>query len=114
MIAPFFPLARELHFASSTSPRFRLRPFSEVDGCMQTFRCRCGSRLFFENTQCVSCGSEVGWCEACHRMTSLSGQGDGAYRCGHDDCGRSLRKCHNYSVENVCNRCFELLADSAD
>lgn len=30
----------------------------------------------------------------------------GDYRCGFADCGQLLRKCRNYSVENVCNRCY--------
>jgi hypothetical protein len=28
------------------------------------------------------------------------------FRCGHADCRQPLRKCHNYEVENVCNRCY--------
>lgn len=27
------------------------------------------------------------------------------YRCDFADCGQQLQKCHNYAVENVCNRC---------
>ena len=73
---------------------------------MQTYRCTCGNRLFFDNTQCVVCGREVGWCEACRRITALEPLEDNLYRCSHADCGERLRKCHNYAVENVCNRCF--------
>ncbi len=47
-------------------------------------------------------------------MTALEPAGDasqdaaGDYRCGFADCGQLLRKCHNYAVENVCNRCYVL------
>jgi hypothetical protein len=100
---------------------------------MQTYRCTCGNRLFFDNTVCVVCQAEVGWCECCHRITTLepmasnsaNGAGgavgdesDGAgvtanpdggndYRCGNVDCRALLRKCHNFAVEDVCNRLFD-------
>jgi hypothetical protein len=86
---------------------------------MQTFTCTCGNRLFFDNTQCLACGAEVGWCESCHRLATLELAEDSAdvaadglqdYRCTHADCGALLRKCHNYAVENVCNRLFPLEA----
>jgi hypothetical protein len=73
---------------------------------MQTYRCTCGNRLFFENTRCVVCQSEVGWCEHCHRLTALELLGDQLYRCSHADCQQTLRKCRNYAVENICNRLF--------
>jgi hypothetical protein len=78
---------------------------------MQTFRCTCGNRLFFENTQCVVCHAEVGWCEACHRVAALAATGDGLYRCGYADCGATLAKCHNYAAENVCNRMVKVDAE---
>ncbi len=86
---------------------------------MQTYRCTCGNRLFFENTQCVVCQAEVGWCECCHRITTLEPEADSAnadgvnpdgghdYRCSNPDCRATLRKCHNFAVENVCNRLFD-------
>jgi hypothetical protein len=77
---------------------------------MQTYRCTCGNRLFFENTVCVVCSTEVGWCEPCGRITALQpvepADGQNAhYRCGYADCQQLLQKCRNYAVENVCNRC---------
>jgi hypothetical protein len=71
---------------------------------MQTYRCTCGNRLFFENTQCVVCQREVGWCEGCHRIAALEPLGDQLYRCGNPACGAALHKCDNYAVENLCNR----------
>jgi hypothetical protein len=38
---------------------------------MNTFQCTCGNRLFFNNTVCINCGSEVGWCEACRTVAKL-------------------------------------------
>jgi hypothetical protein len=73
---------------------------------MQTYRCTCGNRLFFENTRCVVCQSEVGWCEHCHRLTALELLGDQLYRCSHTDCQQTVRKCRNYAVEDICNRLF--------
>ncbi|WP_342348787.1 putative zinc-binding metallopeptidase [uncultured Nitrospira sp.] len=73
---------------------------------METFTCHCGNTLFFENTQCVSCNSEVGWCPACHRISGLLVSPDGIYHCGYTACQALLVKCHNYAVEQVCNRCF--------
>jgi hypothetical protein len=79
---------------------------------MQTYRCACGNRIYFENTSCLVCHREIGWCEACARMTSLEPSGDAAHSppiiflCGYSDCRQSLQKCYNYSVENICNRCY--------
>ncbi|MEX0643186.1 MAG: putative zinc-binding metallopeptidase [Pirellulales bacterium] len=86
---------------------------------MQTFRCVCGNQVYFDNSCCLACQRELGWCEACSRMTALmpNGQADRTvmvdFCCGHADCARSLRKCHNYAVENVCNRCYSLEPDGA-
>lgn len=73
---------------------------------MQTYRCTCNNRLFFENTRCLSCGQEVGWCEACNRITTLEPGAPGQFICAHADCRRPLCKCNNYSIENICNWCF--------
>ncbi|MBI1367622.1 MAG: hypothetical protein GC162_03095 [Planctomycetes bacterium] len=71
---------------------------------MKTFECTCGARLFFENSQCLACGRDVGWCPICRAIRSLDVDADGgATRCGY--CRAALIKCHNYAVENVCNRC---------
>ncbi|WP_437201654.1 zinc-binding metallopeptidase family protein [Planctomicrobium sp. SH664] len=72
---------------------------------MKTFRCSCGNPLFFENTQCVKCGLETGFCPQCRQISSLTAIGDNLYTCGQGGCGATLSKCHNYQVENVCNAC---------
>lgn len=71
---------------------------------MQTFRCQCGNPLFYDNTHCVACQAEVGFCPACRQVTALAPLAKGGYRCLQEGCGAALMKCHNYAVENVCNR----------
>lgn len=70
---------------------------------MDTFPCTCGSRLFFNNTVCTNCGSEVAWCEVCRKMTPIIAE-NGRYKCGNPKCAAAVMKCHNYAVEAVCNR----------
>jgi len=78
---------------------------------MKSFVCLCGNRVFFENTQCVSCGRELGWCPVCRSIAALVVGEDGGLRCGREACGARLVKCHNYAVERVCNRCCAAPAD---
>ena len=72
---------------------------------MQSYECLCGGRIFFDNSLCVACGRELGFCPACHRLTALLPAQLGQFRCGHPDCGTQLLKCDNYARHNVCNRC---------
>lgn len=80
---------------------------------MKSFACVCGNAVFFENTQCVSCSRELGWCPACKGITTLVSDDSGKLRCGKESCGTLLVKCHNYAVEQVCNRCFKAPDDSS-
>ncbi|MCP1312928.1 MULTISPECIES: putative zinc-binding metallopeptidase [unclassified Halomonas] len=75
---------------------------------MQTFSCRCANPLFFENTVCLSCEAEVGWCPSCDAIVALEPLEQGGYRCARSECGALLEKCRNYAVENVCNRMVPL------
>lgn len=72
---------------------------------MKNFFCNCGAVVFFENNQCLSCGSELGWCPACESIGAIHKDANGQYYCSHASCGAPLSKCHNYAVEHVCNRC---------
>ncbi len=74
-----------------------------TDPEMKTSHCRCGNRLFFDNTQCVRCGSVTGLCPECYFITSLIPLDGDVYRCGHDDCQAEVRKCFNYASEGICN-----------
>lgn len=73
---------------------------------MRTFLCTCGETLFFDNTRCVTCEREAGFCPSCQDLVSLVPAEDGAYRCGNSACCASLTKCNNYAEERVCNRCI--------
>ena len=79
---------------------------------MKNFSCGCGAAVYFENSHCVTCQSELGWCPSCNTLRSIFADGAGHYRCGDASCGKILVKCHNYQDMNVCNRCV-LLEDSS-
>lgn len=80
---------------------------------MGPYACTCGNRLFIENSQCVACGAELGWCPACRTLTTLVPSADGAWSCGNETCRAPLLKCRNYAIENVCNRCVQVLNEIA-
>lgn len=42
----------------------------------------------------------------CHRISGLLVSPHGLDQCGYEACQASLIKCHNYVVEQVCNRCL--------
>ncbi|MDW3208068.1 MAG: putative zinc-binding metallopeptidase [Alphaproteobacteria bacterium] len=68
---------------------------------MQRFSCDCGNRLFFENTECLACEREVGWCPYCQTMTAMEEFADGM-QCVR--CERPVAKCSNRVEFDVCNR----------
>ncbi|HVR36965.1 MAG TPA: putative zinc-binding peptidase [Methylomirabilota bacterium] len=71
---------------------------------MKTFFCqRCGGRLFFENTSCLACGSVLGFLPGPAILAALEPDGQGVWRAAISEGAVRLRKCHNYTVENVCN-----------
>lgn len=72
---------------------------------MRLYACVCGNTLFFENTRCVACEREVGWCPACRAIRALEPAGDGIVVCTEASCRARLIKCANYALEDVCNRC---------
>ena len=79
---------------------------------MQGFTCRCDAQIFFENSVCVNCGSELGWCPHCNTMRAIVADSQGQYFCTEPSCAKPLSKCHNYAIEKVCNRCIP--ADQTD
>lgn len=76
---------------------------------MRLYSCICGNTLFFENSRCLACAREVGWCPACRAIRALEPADAGCWRCAEPACGALLAKCVNYAREDVCNRC--VLAD---
>ncbi len=69
---------------------------------MRSFTCTCGNQLFFDNSICMSCKHEVGWCPCCRAIVDVTSTNGGAFSCSC--CNTSLVKCANYSAHNVCNR----------
>jgi hypothetical protein len=72
---------------------------------MRTFRCSCENMLFFDNSVCLRCGKETGFCPACRALAALEPRPEGGWTCGNAACGVHLLKCDNYEKYNVCNRC---------
>ncbi len=72
---------------------------------MKLFRCQCGQTVFFENSQCVSCGGVLGYCPSCRRIARLRPHERGVWRCEEPSCGAWVRQCANYETHGVCNRC---------
>ena len=68
---------------------------------MRTFRCSCGNQLFFDNSVCMKCKHDVGWCPVCEAITDVT-TNEGAFCCSC--CHTSVVKCSNYAANNVCNR----------
>jgi hypothetical protein len=73
---------------------------------MRTFTCVCGNRLFFENTHCLACQRDVGWCPVCRSISALLAEGGVRFVCGNESCRAGLIKCRNYLIEDICNRCI--------
>ncbi|WP_205502241.1 zinc-binding metallopeptidase family protein [Rufibacter psychrotolerans] len=74
---------------------------------MKTYHCACGNKLFFENSQCLSCQREVGWCPVCKGIHAMEPDGQGGYRCLNSSCQAHVVKCYNYATHHVCNRMVE-------
>jgi hypothetical protein len=66
---------------------------------MKTSLCACGARIFFENSQCLTCGRELGFLPDVLVLSSLDKTSDGAFSTSH---GIYL-KCSNYVSNAVCN-----------
>lgn len=73
---------------------------------MKKFNCICHEVVFFDNSQCVSCSRELGFCPVCQQLVALIGDDASGLRCSNTVCGAELHKCHNYRAEGVCNRCI--------
>ncbi|HWA72668.1 MAG TPA: putative zinc-binding peptidase [Polyangiaceae bacterium] len=69
---------------------------------MKRFDCSCGARVFFENTSCLSCGSELGFLPDVGRVSALTLDPFGEYVAAANPEQR-YRKCQNYAQEGVCN-----------
>jgi len=60
--------------------------------------------VFFENTQCVSCGSTLAFVPDLMAVVALEARSSGLWRTELRGLARRrFRLCHNYAQENVCN-----------
>jgi|SRR4051794_36041330 len=70
---------------------------------MRVFHCdHCGQLLFFENTQCLSCGRQVAYLPDLKVVGSLDRVQDG-WRSPLPRAGELYRLCRNYTAHQVCN-----------
>lgn len=76
---------------------------------MKVFHCNnCQQLVFFENTQCVNCGSTLAFVSQLGAMVALEPAGDELWRLPRKGWGRTntrarFRLCDNYTQYNVCN-----------
>ena len=77
---------------------------------MRTYRCVCGNVTFCDNSRCLACNRELGFCPVCRNLTALLPRTDGFFSCGNAQCGAALAKCFNYVQHHVCNGCVPLPA----
>jgi hypothetical protein len=71
---------------------------------VKTYRCICGNRLHFENTQCLKCGRELGYIPEKQILSPLSETDNSRYQalCAGED-GAVYKKCFNYHTHHICN-----------
>jgi hypothetical protein len=75
---------------------------------MRAFRCSCGAPIFFDNSQCLSCGKGLGFVPAVLDMVAFAATAEPSIETPQGP----QRKCANYAHEGVCN--WMVPADSAD
>jgi hypothetical protein len=73
---------------------------------MRLFACACGARVFFENSQCLACGHDLGFVPEVLDMATFDAGAPESTNRGQ------RRKCENYAHEGVCN--WLLPAESQD
>ena len=72
---------------------------------MKIYSCdKCGHQIYFENTLCVNCGSQLGYLPLLGNMTSLEPAGNNLWQTSAPQTQGSLfKKCQHYHKENICN-----------
>ena len=69
---------------------------------VRSYRCRCGNRIFFRNTLCLSCQSQLGYLPDDGRLAALDpGAAPGTWRA--DGRGDVLKFCANRDSPAICN-----------
>ncbi len=72
---------------------------------MKIYNCDvCGNQIYFENTLCLNCESQLGYLPLLDAMSSLEAVDDKRWKALAPNAqGTLYRKCQNYHKENVCN-----------
>ncbi|MBS0321867.1 MAG: putative zinc-binding metallopeptidase [Proteobacteria bacterium] len=85
---------------ADATPRARLH--QRIARHLRQYRCRCGNRVFFRNTQCLACHAPLGYLPDVGRIVALDpGPYPGTWRVeGRDDV---LRCCANRDSAAICN-----------
>ncbi|MGH7137797.1 MAG: putative zinc-binding metallopeptidase [Pirellulales bacterium] len=60
--------------------------FLKLNDQVRTYTCTCGNQLFFVNSFCLSCNSELAFCPRCRRLSPIDPDDEGLYRCRHAGC----------------------------
>jgi hypothetical protein len=80
-------------------PGFRVALALQPRRRMRVFTCDCGASVFFDNSQCLSCGRELGFAPDVLAMVSLGELRGGTF----ETSGGRYLKCANYVEQGVCN-----------
>jgi len=71
---------------------------------------RCGQVVYFENTTCLACDSQLAFFPDTRSVVALEKLDGDLWRCATAPEGRRYRKCENFRVHNACN----WVVDAAD
>ncbi len=72
---------------------------------MKTFRCYCGARVYFENTQCMRCGRELAYLPWDNKMAATDASRSDAFESLSD--GATYQRCDNDVEQGACNWLLE-------
>lgn len=77
-------------------------PETRIPRHFRAYRCRCGAPVFFANTQCLTCGSELGYLPDEGRVAALEpGSAPGSWRV--EGRAEPLKFCANRQAAAACN-----------
>src|SRR5215471_20882584 len=86
------------------------RKFRETaERLSRSYRCRCGTAIFFRNTQCLTCKSPVGYLPDTQSLVALD-PGSEPNTIRTDGCAGAFKYCGNRETPALCN----WLVDASD
>ena len=68
---------------------------------MKTGKCSCGAKVFFDNSQCIACGTLLGHCDRCDEIAAFTPTAI-AQQFACSSCGTTTKSCRNRRF-GVCN-----------